>query len=668
MSYLDFPRLHFSGLFYTGPSTINNTTDNYIPNVPLTNPPPPPDQYSDVAGWNPTGVAQWWLEECTVLSAVGTAGTEVDASDTVIGALVQSPSPKTPMSDGQGGFYDIAKMVDLDPDQQGRSALYGVRIAVTLPNGAGLQGVLTIAELRQLNGRIAGARGSWGAVGNWMGTLQDVQWSGDISGSTLLTALKAASAQGLAVKMTVDLHQNNPANIFTSGDMFLYGRVLGSIGPALANELSQVVPGRCLQQVPRGAMMAAMDAAVQPGKRVLQGRERVAAQTAALGGMRMSADADAARRLAPWNPAFAIVRQADSQNMLSIDIGGSIFLNSTQSSTDPNGLVSDGTFEVDSGISVGVFNLASKQFVAFENGGVNIQPQYQPLQSTSKNCVLVKNSCVFTIPLTEADGDSYKTNPLAIQVNGTTVIEEYPNGLWMDVSVSSQRIECGSDQSGQAQIMVLAFGQPLALKPPPATNEPPVTVVIQVVAWVFDPTDGWINPNPLPTSTDVQLNIGQMDSNGLADISTIVNITGFNVQNNNVLPAIRQPLDSQIYYITLSDPLGNVIGDGSTTLSILLWNSPQATANPTWSNDISPIFTAYARLYPGMKARLDISDEATVKGFAPVILGHMDVPITDPSYMPVTRDLSPSKVAMIVEWLKQVSQQSPTADSQSEVK
>src|ERR1051325_3484065 len=183
MSYLDVPRLHFSGLFFTGPSTINNIIKNYDPSVPLEK----AGQYLQNALWNPLGVAQWWLEECTVLSAICSKGAAVASSDAVIGAAVLSPSPKTPMSDGAGGYYDIAKMVDLDPDQQGRSALFGVRIAVTLPNGAGLQGLMTVPELRQLNGRIPVQLGSWVAVGNWMGTLQEVQWSGDFSSSHFLT-------------------------------------------------------------------------------------------------------------------------------------------------------------------------------------------------------------------------------------------------------------------------------------------------------------------------------------------------------------------------------------------------------------------------------------------------------------------------------------------------
>jgi hypothetical protein len=643
MSYLDLPRLHFSGLFFTGPGTINNRTQNYTPSVPLVN---AAGQYLRTAVWNPLGVSQWWLEECTVLSAVGSAGAPVDATDAVIGAAVESPSPMTPMSDGADGFYDIAKMVDLDPDQQGRSALYGVRIAVTLPNGAGLQGLMTIAELRQLYPRVPVRSGSWTAVGNWMGTLQNVQWSGDISGSALLTALKGVSAQGLAVKLSVDLHQNNPGNNFTSGDKFCYGRVLGSIGPALAGELDQVVPGRYLPTF-SGPPSAAVEAAPRT-RQVISAREGVAMEAAAIAVARDAASAsEAATPLQPWNPAFAVIRQSESQTLLNIDIGGCILLNGGADPNNPSGFSSDGTFEVDSGIVVGVFDGTNDSFVPLTNGSITLSTQYQPLESTSKNCNLVKNSGVFTIPLTEADGTGYQTNPLGIQVNGTTVVQENADGLWADVSVSSQRLECGSGQTGQAKIMVRVFGNA-----PPVGTAPPVTIDVQLVEWL--PNDP--QPPSLGPSTDVGLTIGQTDANGLADITTSVNVPDI------TLSEMRQPLASQVYYITLTDPLGNAIGDGtplnlfqSPTLSVLLWQAFQAPATPTWS-DIGPIFTAYARLYPGMKSRLDISDEATVVGFAPVVLAMMSKDITDPSYMPVTRDLSPSKMAMIVSWLKQVSQ------------
>jgi hypothetical protein len=116
----------------------------------------------------------------------------------------------------------------------------------------------------------------------------------------------------------------------------------------------------------------------------------------------------------------------------------------------------------------------------------------------------------------------------------------------------------------------------------------------------------------------------------------------------------------------LYDAFGNIIGDGqplppppnipNAPISVLLFKTYQVPANPRW-NDVGPIFSSYARLYPGMKARLDISDEATVLGFATGILGHMKRPITDPAHMPVTRDLSPTKTQMIVAWLTKVAKQ-----------
>ena len=272
--------------------------------------------------------------------------------------------------------------------------------------------------------------------------------------------------------------------------------------------------------------------------------------------------------------------------------------------------------------------------------------------STQKNCQLVKNSGVFTIPLTAAEAGNASANPLAIQVNGTTVAQENSSGLWMDVSVSSSRLECSGGQLGQAQVMVRKFGEPVAGAPPP------ITPVVQLVQWILK--DGkWKNPKILPSSTDVDISMGHTDANGVADITIRVNVPDITI------PEIREPLDSQMYLISLNDPDGNTIGDLQPTLSVLLWKAFQAPANPSW-RDVGAIFTAYARLYPGMKARLDISDEATVIAAAGGILSnHMDLPIDDPAYMPVTRDLSPSKMAMIVSWLRLVSKQAPAPGSQS---
>src|ERR1044072_4507024 len=503
MSYLDVPRLHFSGLFFTGPNTINNYIHSYDPTVQLTN---PQGQYltnkphQAPAGWNPLGVAQWWLEECTVLSAVGSNGSPVVSPDTVIGAALQSPSPTTPMSDGTGGFYDLAKMVDLDTHQQGRSAVYGLRIACILPNGAGFQGLMTIPELRQMGARISGATSSWGAVGTWMGTLLNVVWSGDISSSQFLMSLKSASPQALNVKLTVDLHQNNPQNVFTTSDQFCYGRVLGSIGPAASTELPQVVPGRCLQATASSSLFAAIKTDSTP----LGARDRVTAKTIAIGAARNEAKAAfgaTATAPEPWNPAYAIIRQVGTQTLLSIDIGGCGLLNASPPSPSAP-TTSDGTFENPSCV-VGVFNVSTGTFTAFVNGTLNLVPQYQPLTSTAKNTTLVKNSCVFSFAITAADGTSYQNNPLAIQVDGTTVAQEYSSGLWIDTAVSSERLQCGMGNTTQTQIMVEKFGNPVS-------GPTGITSSIQLF-------DG-------QTSTDISVAIGNADATGRATVTTKVNV------------------------------------------------------------------------------------------------------------------------------------------------
>ena len=417
-----------------------------------------------------------------------------------------------------------------------------------LPNGAGLQGLLTIAELRQLHPRIPVGGGSWAAVGNRMGTLQNVQWSGDLSGSPFLTALQGASAEGLAVKLTVDLHQNNPKNVFTSGDLFCYGRVLGSIGPALAGELAQVVPGRYLPTF-SGPTSAAVEPAPATRQVIPRARVGVALQAEAIGAARDATSANAAAAPpAPWNPAFAVVRQSSSQALLNIDIGGCILLNGTRTLTTPAAFPPTEHLKLTQESPLACL-IWRTRICAVCEWGRRYRVQYQPLESTSKNCNLVTNSGVFTIPLTEDEANSYQTNPLAIQVNSTTVVQENADGLWADVSVSSQRLECGGGQTVRRKSWFACSAIRLA-----GTN-PPVTIDVQLVEWLPNASNPTLSP-----STDVGMTIGQTDANGLADITTSVNVPDI------TLSTMRQPLDSQVYYISLTDPLGNAIGDGPTNL------------------------------------------------------------------------------------------------------
>lgn len=67
--------------------------------------------------------------------------------------------------------------------------------------------------------------------------------------------------------------------------------------------------------------------------------------------------------------------------------------------------------------------------------------------------------------------------------------------------------------------------------------------------------------------------------------------------------------------------------------------------------DVQPVMHAYMRLYLGMKNILDMGDYDVVKQNAAALRQVFSLPISDPRSMPVTRDLAPAKIQMVLNWL-----------------
>ncbi len=117
----------------------------------------------------------------------------------------------------------------------------------------------------------------------------------------------------------------------------------------------------------------------------------------------------------------------------------------------------------------------------------------------------------------------------------------------------------------------------------------------------------------------------------------------------------RQYIDGQVYGVTYGPgnappPVGTV-GNASRILNALVWSGYTAPANPTWTNDVQPILQQYADLYPVMKQFVDLSSFSSVVAAKTMLQKVFGLPTTDPLYMPVTRDLSAAKKAMILNWL-----------------
>jgi hypothetical protein len=226
------PRIHFSGRFFTDPSTVNNDPAHYEPG----NRKPSPWQ-------GPMG--QHRFEFRDVLATSAQLANELSFTDPVVGAsLATTNQPSS------------AKIADLDVYQQGVSCIYGLNLALTLANKASLIGNVDPPVLNSANfSRVLPKRGwttdygggSYGGDSSVSGFFQNV-WripagAWPAGASPALDALRAASmvedgAVLLSLRMVLDGYFNDPAQPETA----LTGRVTLAIGPAKAGEARQA-PG-----------------------------------------------------------------------------------------------------------------------------------------------------------------------------------------------------------------------------------------------------------------------------------------------------------------------------------------------------------------------------------------------------------------------------------------
>jgi hypothetical protein len=111
-------------------------------------------------------------------------------------------------------------------------------------------------------------------------------------------------------------------------------------------------------------------------------------------------------------------------------------------------------------------------------------------------------------------------------------------------------------------------------------------------------------------------------------------------------------LDGQVYFVEIDwgkAPVGTA-DDWRGRIVVKVYDSFANVASPTWAH-VRDIFAQYARLYPSMKAILDLGVHATVRANKDRLRTTMTYPETDPRFMPVTRDMSRDKTTVILRWL-----------------
>ncbi|MGH2841168.1 MAG: hypothetical protein ACRDKY_10150, partial [Solirubrobacteraceae bacterium] len=221
MTYLGALRLHFHGQFQATVSTVNNTASNFDNAATSRDP-----------GWNPGGDADWRLLGCEITSAMMPDGSAAAADDPVLSCLVADSDRKVP-----------GKLVDLDPEQQMCSMIFGLEVRVCDAEGRTLViGRFEPAAFTELWGRAEDTAGGddppLGAF--YQSVITDLQWSDRAASSQMLSALRSAATDGLlSMKFNVDGYD------WTAGSpTFGRGRIAGTIGVATGDEPRHFVAGR----------------------------------------------------------------------------------------------------------------------------------------------------------------------------------------------------------------------------------------------------------------------------------------------------------------------------------------------------------------------------------------------------------------------------------------
>jgi hypothetical protein len=164
VSYLNSPRFHFCGWFQADVSTVNNDV-RFYQNASFV---PDYQQLDQNGSWNPEGTGIFRLLDCSVTGAFLDGRRLSDsAADPVVGMTIQNAAGRAP-----------GKLVDLDPQQQMVSQIWGMQVRlVTQEAQTLLQGEYTPAAFINLWQRQKqGVRRDQQLAACYQSVLEDVSW------------------------------------------------------------------------------------------------------------------------------------------------------------------------------------------------------------------------------------------------------------------------------------------------------------------------------------------------------------------------------------------------------------------------------------------------------------------------------------------------------------
>ena len=306
MSYLEGPRVAFTGRFLADVPTINNNPDAFEPSPQAPAP-----------AWNPGGGGTFDFLDCHVSGGESVPGEPLASDDPAFGLAVVGAADRV-----------SAKLVDLDPGWQMSSQIWGLSVRLVDPTSgeefvSGSFRVTAFRDVwsRQTDGGVVNGQAS---AASFTSVLDDVVFGAGCADSAVLDTLRRASpTRRLSIVF-------NQFGYFYSHveDRFGTGSMTGCIGPWQPGEPMSFVAGRRL-----GMGLLALPS---PTSRVMLGPsaavvDRVASRLVIdLGNGYPVTDHDGAPVTMPQPSAGGTVTAVEAGVLASEDVGAGAVLDADQ--------------------------------------------------------------------------------------------------------------------------------------------------------------------------------------------------------------------------------------------------------------------------------------------------------------------------------------------------
>jgi hypothetical protein len=584
MSYLHPLRLHFSGSFQAAISTVNNDPVHFD-NATFEPSYQEVQAGNDVSQWNgwfsPRGSGDWRLRGCTVTSAFMADGHPASPDDPILDAIVADSDSAV-----------SAKLVDLDPEQQLVSMIWGLEVRVATSAGnTMMRGKFAPVAFMDIWDRSQrpGAMGDFNASAMYQSVLTDLDWAGTAS-SPFVSQLKAAADGIVSIKFNVD-----GINLDPESPNFLTGRIVGTIGPATTDEPRHFVLGRQFMTPPSPA----------PGANFFIPAGNINFCVAAIDHATSRVYLDLGNALPTLEPGGPLANLGDL----------ALYVASPDPTQPPSlvGSVPSASYTASSWYpsTAGVVTLpADRSLTAEELAGLSGNPLSivaTPAGGTAPSVISEPPSGVFT----RADQFVYRLNPgdeELVRIYATRFGNPYPGAGVITIQVPEQ----------------LQPFSPLGTAPPVATPQEAIHYETRILA----------------------------DRRGVAELHIQARDPGqprgyIDGQVYAICPVLEE---------TVISPAAPYPYNQWNYVSILLWSRFQPDEPPTWFGSIQLILQQYANLYPVMQRFLDLGSYESVCENVRFLTMAFGLDPSNPNSMPVTRDLSAAKRAAILRWLTETGE------------